>query len=217
MKQRAALAVMLVALVGSASCKRSPEPTPQPQSPQPSAPAAEPPRDPWESAPAAKDPLPRPLFWSAEKDGKTRKAAAERELDKALRALAPSVAFNVIPYTAAPIPWQERLAPASAKNVAAALAFFEKRADRGPGNFWDAMELALADPDVDSLVMLGDGAPTGGTRWNVELMRRLFAEENRFRLVSLSAVLVECPKGLTRTWTAWCEETGGRVLSTELR
>jgi uncharacterized protein YbaP (TraB family) len=67
MKQRAALAVMLVALVGSA-CKRSPEPTPQPQQPQPAAEAA---RDPWESAPPAKDPLPRPLLWSAEKSGTT--------------------------------------------------------------------------------------------------------------------------------------------------
>jgi HEAT repeat protein len=152
-----------------------------------------------------------------EREGKTRKAGAERELERSLRALAPSTAFNVIPYTLTPLPWQAKLMPASPKNVAAALAFFVKRSDRGKGNFWDAMQLALADPEVDTLVMLGDGAPTGGTRWNVELMRTLFAEENRFRRVSLNAVLVDCPKGLARTWTAWCEESGGRVLSSDLR
>ncbi|HWU87442.1 MAG TPA: TraB/GumN family protein, partial [Kofleriaceae bacterium] len=70
MKQRCALAVMLVALVGGAACKRSTEPTPQPQQPvAPVAPVGA--RDPWESPAPAKAPLPRPLLWSAEKDGKT--------------------------------------------------------------------------------------------------------------------------------------------------
>lgn len=68
MKQRLALAVTLVALVGSA-CKGSPEPAPQPQ-PQ-VAPTTETARDPWEGSVPAKDPLARPLLWSAAKDGKT--------------------------------------------------------------------------------------------------------------------------------------------------
>lgn len=152
-----------------------------------------------------------------EKEGKSRKAVAEQELERALRALAPGTEFNLIPYTLTPLPWQDALQPASPKNVASALAFFEKRSDRGQGNFWDALQLALEDPRTDSIVLLGDGAPTGGTRWNVELMRTLFLEQNRFRLVSLDAVLVDCPKALTRTWTTWCEQSGGRTLSTELR
>lgn len=70
MKQRGALAVMLVALVGSAACKRSPEPAKQPTTTATPAPAV-PARDPWEGAVPEKEPLPRPLLWSAEKDGKT--------------------------------------------------------------------------------------------------------------------------------------------------
>ena len=151
------------------------------------------------------------------RDGKTRKAGADKELELALGKLAPSVEFNVIPFTGEPLPWQAALQQATPKNVAAALAFFVKRADHGKGNFWDALQLALQDPNVDSLLLLGDGAPTGGTRWNVELMRTLFAEQNRFRLVTLDAVLVDCSKGLTRTWTAWCESTGGRTRATDLR
>lgn len=152
-----------------------------------------------------------------ERDGQTRKAGADRELERALTALAPAVEFNVIPFTLTPIPWQAKLMPATPKNVAAALAFFQKRADRGKGNYWDAMQLALEDPRCESLVVLGDGAPSGGTRWNLGLMRELFEEQNRFRLVGLDAVLVDCPKGLSRIWTEWCEGTGGRAHAAELR
>ena len=67
MKQRIALAVTMVALLGGAACKRSPEPTPQPQPPV--APVAA--HDPWQGSIPEKAPLPRPLLWSADKDGKT--------------------------------------------------------------------------------------------------------------------------------------------------
>src|SRR5262245_12065000 len=63
MKQRVGLLVTLVALVGSAACKKAPEPTAQPASP----PAV----DPWAGTPTAKDPLRRPFLWSAEKGGAT--------------------------------------------------------------------------------------------------------------------------------------------------
>ncbi len=152
-----------------------------------------------------------------EVDGKTRKQGAGRELEIALQGLAPATEFNLIPFTLTPIPWQDQLQSATAKNVSAALAFFGKRMDRGKGNFWDALQLALVDPNVDTVVMLGDGAPTGGIRWNVELMRKLFEEQNRFRLVELDAVLVDCSKGMARTWTSWCESTGGRTRETDLR
>ncbi len=155
-------------------------------------------------------------MWEA-RDGKTRKQAADRELEIALQGLAPQTEFNVIPFTLNPIPWQDLLQPATAKNVASALAFFVKRTDRGKGNFWDALQLALVDPDVDTVVLLGDGAPTGGSRWNVGLMRTLFDEQNRFRLLELDAVLVDCSKGMAKTWTSWCESTGGRTRETDLR
>ncbi len=68
-----------------------------------------------------------------------------------------------------------------------------------------------------TLILLGDGALTGGTRGKVELMHSLFAEQHRFRLVTLDAVLVDCSKGLTRRRTAWCESKGGRTQATDLR
>ncbi|HUR26902.1 MAG TPA: hypothetical protein VM509_01840 [Planctomycetota bacterium] len=152
-----------------------------------------------------------------EQDGKTPKAGADRELELALTKLPATAQFNVIPFTGVPIPWQPSLQPATPKNVAAALAFFVKRKETGKGNFWDAMQLALEDPAVDTLILLGDGAPTGGTRWNVELMSQLHGEQNRFRHVTLNAVLVNCSKGLTRAWATWCTATGGQTRATDLR
>jgi len=60
--------------------------------------------------------------------------------------------------------------PASKRNVRAALKFFEDCHERGRGNFYDAALLALSDPEVDTLVVLTDGEPTGGTHNAVEGM-----------------------------------------------
>ncbi len=63
MKLRLGLLVTMVALAGSAACKKAPEPGAQP--------AAPPASDPWQSAAPAKDPLPRPFLWKAERGGTT--------------------------------------------------------------------------------------------------------------------------------------------------
>jgi len=97
------------------------------------------------------------------------------------------------------------------------LEFFTGRKDTGTGNFWDALQLALGDPKLDSVVVLTDGAPTGGHRWNLSLMTRLFEEENRLRRVVLDALLVGANERLRKDWTAMCATSGGRVIEVELR
>ncbi|HTL37851.1 MAG TPA: TraB/GumN family protein [Kofleriaceae bacterium] len=70
MKRGLSLVVMIVSLVGI-SCRRAhqePTPTPTP-TPTKADPNAAP--DPWKQQAGKKNPLPHPLFWSAEKDGKT--------------------------------------------------------------------------------------------------------------------------------------------------
>jgi HEAT repeat protein len=155
-------------------------------------------------------------MWQRREGDKTRKQAVDLELRRALEALPESARFNVIPYTDRPLPWQPALVPASERDVARALADFESCRAQGKGNFWDAALLALRDPDVDTIVLLSDGAPTGGQRWNVGLMRALFAVENRFRRVALQAVLVDCPKGLQQQWAEICAESHGAWLAAEL-
>jgi hypothetical protein len=156
-------------------------------------------------------------MWEKRADGRTRKQLVDEELARALRSLAPQVRFNVVVYTAKPAAWKERLTPASPKAVEEALQFFEKRKDQGKGDFWGALEFALADPEVDTLIVLSDGAPSGGQRWNLELMKALFAERTRFRGVVLEAVLADASNRLRDHWVEMCASSGGRVVEVQLR
>jgi len=151
-----------------------------------------------------------------ERGGKTRKERTDVELRRALEALRPEVRFNLHPYTAQPISWRKSLVEASPRNVAAAVEAFEGCREHGTGNFWAAMRAAAADPDVDTLMVLCDGAPSGGRRWNVELMKELFYHENRLRGLALDVLLVDCSGWLASQWEEMSRRSGGRCVGVEL-
>lgn len=155
--------------------------------------------------------------WEKRESGKTRKETLDEELGKLLKQLTPSTKFNVIPYTKDPIPWQKALVPATPDNVARALDFFTKCKESGKGNVWDAIELAARDPEVDTLIVLTDGAPTGGHRWNLELMEPLLAERLRFSKIAVDAILVDAKRFLQERWERISAATGGRMQSIEMK
>ena len=151
-----------------------------------------------------------------EQDGKTRKQRVDVELRRALEGLGESVCFNLHPFHSVPLRWQKKLTPAKERNVRKALDYFEGLNEQGRGDFWAAAMEAFEDPQVDTLMVLTDGAPTGGRRWNLELMRELFQHENRFRGVALDALLFDASKGLTFHWTDLCARTGGRCQNVDI-
>jgi len=154
-------------------------------------------------------------IWRERDDGRTRKEALDVELRRALEELDESTSFALIPYTTEPIPWERRLRPANARTVDAALSWFEELRASGRGNVYDAIQLALEDPDVDTILVLSDGAPTGGHRWNLELMVDLLIEENRFRRVAFDHVLVDASGRRAREWRRLAAASGGRVIEVE--
>ncbi len=154
-------------------------------------------------------------MWDTDAGGRTRKELVDAQLRTCLESLPGEALFNVIPYTRTANPFEKRLVRATRENVARAAAWFEKRNERGPGNVFDAALLALEDPDVDTLVVLTDGVPTGGRRWNMDLMVELLVERNRFRQVAFDSLLVEAPKSHRRAWADLAERTGGRSLAIE--
>ena len=151
-------------------------------------------------------------IWMKGDDGRTRKELVDEELRIALEALGPEQHFNLIPYTGAPIPWKKGLTAATRADVKKALKWFRGRKDQGVGDLWGALTLAMADPEVDTIVALGDGAPSGGERWNLRLMKDLFLERNRFRRIALDAVLTDPPPSIVRYWREMTAESGGRLL-----
>lgn len=151
-------------------------------------------------------------LWQTKVGERTRKELVDEQLRKALCALPAETRFNVIPYTNEPLPWERRLVPATKENVARALAAFERCHQSGRGNFFDAARLALADPEIDTLCVLTDGVPTGGHRWNLELMTELLVEQDRFRRVAFDSVLVDAPRTRARQWAALAERSAGRSI-----
>jgi len=144
-----------------------------------------------------------------ERGGARRKDDVDVELEAALRGLPPTARFDIVPYATTPAPWKGELVDASPKNVERAIAAFRGSGLRGQGDLWSALIPVLRDPEVDTVVMLTDGAPSGGMRWNVDLMRTLLADENRFRGVVLHAILFDASKGMQRRWQGIVEDSGG--------
>jgi hypothetical protein len=152
-------------------------------------------------------------IWNVRPDGRTRKEVVDGKLREALEGLPAETRFNLIPYTGVPHPWKERLVPATPARVREATRWFEACRENGSGNFWDAALLALDDPEVDTLVVLFDGAPTGGRRHRLERVVPLFLERNFARRVTLDLVLVDASRKLQRLWGELAAGTGGRVVS----
>ena len=155
-------------------------------------------------------------IWTQKADGVLPKDVVGEELQKALDSLPEGTLFNVIPYINDPVPWQEELQVAKSKNVEAAKAFYSDCKARGAGNVYDAIQLALVDPEVDTIIILTDGAPSGGHRWNLDLMVELLSEQNRYRAVTYDALLVGASDFLTKRWQILTKATGGECTSIEL-
>ena len=151
-------------------------------------------------------------MWTEREDGRTRKELVEDELAEVLERLDPSTRFNLIPFTERPRPWQDELTPATKKNVRDALRFFARCSDRGTGNFWDAAQLALEDPDVDTLLVLTDGMPTGGRRHRLELIVPLYLEADVTRCVAVDSILIDASPWRAEWWATLAKETGGRSI-----
>jgi HEAT repeat protein len=156
-------------------------------------------------------------MWMDRADGKTRKEVVDEQLRICLESLPETTRFNLIPYTREPLPWKEGLVDATPRNTAAAAAWFEERDDQGTGNLWDAYLLALADPEVDTIVMLGDGEPTGGPRYKLELLPWVVAHENLGRAVTIDSILVDAKSRRTReAWQEIAAASGGTSITVDL-
>jgi HEAT repeat protein len=186
--------------------------------------------DPQAGASAARSPLRIPIhsdriaflfdfsgsMWTALPDGRTPKEIVSARLRDALQTLTGETRFNLVPYSYDPLPWRAQLCPADAARVREALGFFDGCTARGKGNVYDAARLALADPEVDRIVILTDGVPTGGTFSDLDLVVELLCEHGRLRGVAFDAVLVDAPHACVSRWARLARTTGGRVIEVGL-
>ena len=155
-------------------------------------------------------------MWTPLADGRMPKDVVEVELRRTLESLDDQTHFNLIPFTDEVLPWRSSVVPAEPRNVRAALEYFERCNERGRGNFLDAALLALDDPAVDTLVVLTDGVPTGGTHSDLELVAALFEHRNRLRRVALDVLLVDARPGTREVWQRLARSSGGTAIEVRL-
>lgn len=155
-------------------------------------------------------------MWTPLDDGRTPKDIVAARLRDALEGLDPTTHFNLVPYAHEPHPWRERMAEATPRNVREALEFFDALTLRGKGNVYDAALVALADPEVERVVVLTDGVPTGGLHSDMDLVIPLLEEHDLLLGVAFDLVLVDAPAPKVRRWRAFAERSGGRAIEVAL-
>lgn len=149
-------------------------------------------------------------------EGVTRRDYVEMELERLLMALPKTARFNLIAFSSEPHAWRDELTRNRRGAPVEALEWFRRLNVHGQGDLFAAAQLALLDPDVDTLLVFTDGVPTGGRRWKLELMALLLEQECRFRGVSVDAVLVGASARTARCWAEISARTGGTMMELDL-
>ena len=118
----------------------------------------------------------------------TRLEQAKAELIGAVESLDRKVRFNLVFFDDRIEPWKGKLQDASGSNVKGAAAKIRGLKPRGGTNIYDTLETAMADPEVDTIFLMSDGAPGSGTYTNTEDILREIKKLNRTRRIVIHTV-----------------------------
>jgi hypothetical protein len=156
-------------------------------------------------------------IWNVRDDGTRRKDEIDVIVHQTIDALPDGVRFNLVPFAGHPVLWQDDgLVTASRRTRLEARSWYDDLKLTGPGDFEGAVRRVLLDPEIDTLCVLTDGAPTGGRRWHLEMMMQLLLAETRFRPVTFDVVLVDASRAAERRWDVLCVGSGGELTSRTL-
>lgn len=137
---------------------------------------------------------------------------ARAALQDALAALGPEARFNVIAFGDEPRLFRKELVPADRKNVDDAGKFARSAGAKGKTNVFDALELALHLADVDTVVLLSDGAPSAGRFEHYGRIRFQLLRDNKIRKVAISVVALQTGDKAQEFLRRLAEDTGGTYL-----
>lgn len=143
------------------------------------------------------------------KSKNTRLDTARKELSDTLERLARDVRFNVICFDDRQEPWEKELKEALPAAKEAARKFLDRQRPRGGTNIYDPLETALADPAVDTVFLLSDGAPSAGKFVQPTDILREIRKLNRKRKVVLHTI---CIGGPSPFMESLAKENGGTYI-----
>ena len=129
----------------------------------------------------------------------TKMQVALAEAAKTFATLGDGVHFNVVAFGTEVESWKPRAVPAGPSSKYEALRFLQKRPLEGRTNIFDALATAMADPGVDTVFLLTDGAPTEGEATSRTGFLEGLAHLRRWRPVRVHCVEV----GASNTGSRW--------------
>lgn len=136
----------------------------------------------------------------------TRLDIAMRELLEAVESLGKKDRVNVILFHSTVHPWRKGLQKLSDTNRKALRKHLREQKPTGGTNIYDALEMALEDPDVKTVFLLSDGAPGSGKYVQEEDILREVRRLNQTRRTAIHTIAVGMDSSLMRRLA---EENGG--------
>ncbi len=144
------------------------------------------------------------------KTGRTRIEVAKSELAKCIQGLEPTAFFNIITFSGEVRRWFEgRLAAASSKNLEEAKAYVDKLLLASGTGTYAAMREAFKDPDVDTIFVMSDGAPSVGEIIDPVIIREHVKQWNEHRGVTINTISVGGKYEILQ-WLA--DDSGGTAI-----
>ncbi|MFB3066508.1 MAG: HEAT repeat domain-containing protein, partial [Planctomycetota bacterium] len=120
---------------------------------------------------------------------------ARKQLLEALKRLPQEALFNIVFFDTTIEPWQPKSVTANSGNLGAAEAFVKRQKPRGSTNIYDALMHAFKDPDVDTIYLLSDGAPTAGKLRGTGAILADVRWRNRTRKIVIHTIAVGMKSG----------------------
>ena len=115
---------------------------------------------------------------------------AKAQLEGVLKGFPAGDLFNVIFFSSQIAPWSDALVEMSARRRAEALAFVAEQKPSGVTAIYDALAVAFEDRRIDTIYLLTDGDPKGGSVDDVEEIRAEVARWNRLRRIHIHCVAI---------------------------
>ncbi len=150
-------------------------------------------------------------------DGSTHWDAVRAALDSALRSLRVSggARVNVICFATTVEAAFPKAKPLNSVSLRLLERWLAQRAPAGKTALYDGIAAALLDPDVDSVIVLSDGAPSAGSFFTKTDLLTEVRRLNRFRRARIDVIAI----GADRVAARWrdvlqriARENGGRFL-----
>lgn len=126
----------------------------------------------------------------------TRMDAAREQLVSVVESVPEGDLFNLIFFSSDAFAWSDELVIMSAETRAEALDYVQSQRAGGATAVYDALELAFQDRNVDTIYLLTDGEPAGGTVNDPAAIRAEVARWNRERYIRIHGIAVGKPSAL---------------------